>query len=115
MKHVIILETNPSEGGLVSIRAAFWLEVPGEQVVRIPQLAAAAWRDASDDEITALQNGTVVEEVRTFIFPISLGVDDVHKILQIAYEDRAAYLASLPFKGQYYGAFFDGSQWTDKR
>lgn len=114
MKHVIILETNPSEGGLISIRAAFWLDVPPEQAVQIPQLAASSWRNASDEEIKALQAGTVIEEVRTFIFPVSLGVDDVHKLLQIAYVDRAAYLASVPFKGQYYGAFFDGSQWTEK-
>jgi hypothetical protein len=114
MKQIIILETNPSEGGLISIRVSFWLPVPDGQAAPLPQLAAAAWRGASDEEIAALQAGTIVEEVRTFIFPVSLGEGDVHKILQIAYTDRLEYLQKLPPKGQYYGAFFDGAQWTEK-
>lgn len=115
MKQVIILETNPSEGGLISIRTAFWLPVPSGQEVPIPALAQAAWKNATDEELAALQKGEIIEEVRTFVFPVSLGVGDVQKILMIAYSDRAEYLASVPNKGQYYGAFLQDGTWTEKR
>lgn len=111
-KQIILLETNPSDGGLITIRAAFWLPVPEGREVPLPSLAQGAWKNISDEELKALQGGAVVEEVRTFIFPQGLGVEDVHKILQVAYENRREYIAALPAKGQYYGAFFDGSGWS---
>lgn len=112
MKQIIILETNPSEGGLITIRVAFWLPVPAGAEVPIPSLAQGAFKDISPEELALLQSGAILEEVRQFTFPQSLNVDDVHKILQIAFNDRAEYLASIPRKGQYYGAFFDGNGWS---
>lgn len=111
MKQIIILETNPSEGGLITIRVAFWLPVPPGQEVPIPSLAQGAWKDISPEELLELQNGSIIEEVRSFTFPKSLDVGDVHKILQVAFNDRAEYLASIPRKGQYYGTYFDGNGW----
>lgn len=111
-KQIIILENNASEGGLSALRVAFWLAAVSGQEVPLPQLAQSSWKLASSDEIAALQTGAVIEEVRNFTFPTSIGTDDIHKILQIAYQDRVEYLASIPPKGQFYGIFFDGSSWS---
>lgn len=113
-KQVIILDTNVSDGGLVAVRTAFWVPIAAGQEVAIPSLASSAWRNASGEEIAALQAGTVLEEVRQFIFGRSLGIDDIHKLLQIAYQDRLEYFASIPQRGKFYGAFLDDGTWTDK-
>lgn len=112
-KEVIVLETNTGDGGFLILRTAFWLAVAPGQEVPLSALGPTptVWKGASPEEIAAIQAGQIVEEVRTFIFGQSLGIDDIHKLIQIAYADRVEYLAALPPKGQYYGSYFDGAQW----
>lgn len=106
-KEVIVLETNQNDGGFITIRAVFWIPVTSGQEQPIQSLAASAWSGASAAEIGALQQGTVLEEVRTFVFPSTMATADVQKLLQTGWNSRAAYLATVPPKGQYYGVYFD--------
>lgn len=111
-KQVIILDTNVSDGGLVAVRAAFWIPVTPGQETPLPALASSNWRGADGKEITALQEGSVVEEVRQFVFGRSLDTPTVQKLIQVAYDDRLAYLESIPPRGQFYGAYLDNGSWT---
>lgn len=113
-KQVIVLETTTQDGGLISLRVAFWLPITAGQEAPLSALSAtpSAWKSAATDEIAALQAGTVVEEVRVFLFAQSVAVADIRKLIQTAYSDRVAYLAALPPKGKYYGSYFDGTAWA---
>lgn len=114
-KQIITLETNFSKGGVVRISAAFWLPVPSGQEVPIPSLAASQWKNASAEDLAALQVGSVLEEVEQFNFPVTYGTDDRRKFLQTYYEARAAALAEAPAKGKFYGEFFDSAAgWSGK-
>lgn len=112
MKQVIILDTNVLDGGLIAVRVAFWVPVPAGQEVSDSRLSTSAWRGASGDEIKALQDGTIIEEVRSFMFGRSLDTGTVQKLIQVAYDDRVAYLASIPPRGKFYGAVLDNGVWT---
>lgn len=111
-KQIIALETNPSDGGYISISTAMWFPVAAGKEVPVPTLTKSAWTGASPAEIQALQAGTMKEEVNTFRFPSSYTAAQIKAELQASYVTRLAYLNSLPFQGQYYGVFFDGSVWS---
>jgi hypothetical protein len=111
-KQIIALETNPSDGGYISLTIAMWFPVPAGREVTVPSLTKSAWTGASAAEIQALQLGTVKEEVNTFRFPSSYSAAQIKAELQASYTARLAYLNSLPFQGQYYGVFFDGTVWS---
>lgn len=112
MKQVIILDTNVLDGGLIAVRVAFWVPVPAGQEVPDSRLSTSNWRGASGDEIKALQDGTIIEEVRSFMFGRSLDTGTVEKLIQVAYQDRISYLTSIPPRSKFYGAYLDGDSWT---
>lgn len=114
MKQIIVLDTNPSEGGLVTIRAVFWLPVASGSEIPQPGLAGSVWKGASAAEIVALQVGTFVEEVRSFLFPNAAGYTtaDMQKFLFLVYTSRSNYILAQPARGQYYGAFLDNNVWN---
>lgn len=106
---IILLDVSGSDGGLVNIRVVFWIPAQTGQEVGLPNLPASAWKDASPEDLAALRVGTVIEESRAFTFGQSLDEATIEKMIQIAYSDRAAFLASLPPRGKFYGKIFDGS------
>lgn len=112
MTEIVLLEISGSEGGLVNIRAVFWLPVTTGQEVALPNFLASAWKDATPDDIAALKAGTIIEEVRSFTFGQSLDEDTIEKMIQIAYSDRLAFLNALPARGKFYGKVFNGSGWS---
>jgi hypothetical protein len=116
-KQIIILETNPADGGQISLRTVLWFPVPAGQEVPIANFASAYKASATKpgptaQETTDLQEGKVVEEVKTFSFPRSFTPAQLRASLQAAYADRLAYRATLPNVGAYYGVYFDGAAWV---
>lgn len=115
-KQIIVLETTPSNGGQISVRAAFWFPVTAGQEVPKPAFVSAWKTNAvpgpSTQETADLQNGTVVEEVVSPIFPDNYTAAQIKAALVTFYQRRAAYLATLPFQGKYYGVSFDGTAWS---
>lgn len=106
-KQIVILETNTDNGGAFSVRLVFWFPIVAGKQVPIPALTKSLWTGASAAEITALQNGSVVEELRNFSFAKTETTANIKLFLAKAYADRKTYLDSLPFVGQFYGIYLD--------
>lgn len=112
MKQIIILETNPASGGLIAINAVFWFPVTSGREIPIAS-ATSFYKQASASEITALQNGTVIEEFRPAIsFPNSFTTAQIQGSLAATWTARKAYLDTLPNPIAVYGKFWDGTTWT---
>jgi hypothetical protein len=112
-KQIIVLETNPADGGRNSIKYVAWFAVPVNKQVPQPAVANSQWSGASQAEIDAIRSGAVLEEVRTISVPASYSTTELKAVLQKDYTDRLNYLANQPFKLQYNGVFFDSvSGWS---
>ena len=111
-KQIVIIETNTADGGSNTVRAVFWFAVPVARRVPRPDITASAYKDATAAEMTALQDGSVLEEVKLQGFPASQTGATIKATLVQQYTDRATYLATLPFKLQFYGVFYDGAVWS---
>lgn len=107
-KQIIVLDQNSGEVGTFSLRVAFW--IPQNPALPNPGITASSWSGASNPELVALQNGTILEVVRAYTFPIATPVATVKSTLNAAY---AALVAALPSKSAYYGVFYDSvSFWS---
>lgn len=112
-KQIIVLETNPSDGGRNSIKYVAWFAVPVNRQVPLPAVTNSAWSIASQAEIDAIRSGAVLEEVRTISVPTSYSATELKAVLLKDYNDRLSYLGSQPFKLQYNGVYFDSvSGWS---
>lgn len=107
-KQIIVLDSNPSDGGAFSVRCAFWFPVTVGKEWPSPG-AVSAWSGVSSVEIQQIQQGQVIEETRSYSFPSTTATGAIKTALVQSYLSRAAYLATQPFKGQYYGVFYDSS------
>lgn len=110
-KQIIILTTNPRDGGRIQIAAVYWFAVPLNRRIPAPN-ASSQYASASGAEISALQDGSVLEEVRNMELPSSYTTGQIKTALEKDYADRAAYLAAQPFKLQYAGVSWDGANWS---
>lgn len=107
MKQIIVLETNPADGGQNTLKVVFWYAIAANRQIARPDISASAWSGASAAEVQALKDGTVQEEVRFISVPASSTTAEIKATVNKAYTDRAAYLSAQPFKLQYAGVFFD--------
>lgn len=108
-KQIIILEVASSTPQELSIRYILW--IPTQFPILRPN-AQSLWQGASVDEIAAIRDGTVIEEAHTKSFPSSLTVPAIKNHLVEHYRSRVAYFQSMPRPGQYYGIYFDGTNWS---
>lgn len=113
-RQITILETNPAAGGQIAVRCALWFPVTAGQEVPRPGLVSACKGTAVPvmQEQNDLEAGKVVEEVQTYLFPDNTSTTAVKANLVAFYQRRAAYLATLPFQGKFYGVVFDGTTWS---
>jgi hypothetical protein len=113
-RQITVLETNPADGGQISVRCAFWFPVTAGKEVPKPTytsvITGAAIPTGAED--SALKAGQVLEEVKAFTFPDNMSAATIKSTLVTFYARRAAYLATLPFQGQYYGVIYDGTSWS---
>jgi hypothetical protein len=100
------------DGGYLRVRFAMWFPVAAGKFVPRPDITASAWKQASTAEITSLQTGEVVEEVSDVRFANTQTATQIKAALVSQYASRKAYLDALPFVGQYYGIFYDGTAWN---
>jgi hypothetical protein len=108
-KEIIILDTNPADGGSISVRCAMWFPVTAGKEWPLGSGAGSQFISASAAEIQAIQLGQVVEEVKNYSFPSTTTVPNIKTFLVNAFQTRQAFLATQPFRGQFYGVFFDSS------
>jgi hypothetical protein len=114
-RQIIVLETNPADGGQIAVRAAFWFPVTAGQEVPKPGFVSAITKDPfkpTAQEATDLQDGKVFEEVKSFSFPDNTLAATIKSSLVSFYQRRAAYLATMPFQGKFYGVSYDGAAWS---
>jgi hypothetical protein len=108
-KQIIVLDTNPSDGGAINVRCAMWFPVTAGKEWPLGSGAGSAFTSASAAEIQSIQQGQVVEEVKAYNFPSTTTVANIKVALVNSYTSRNAFLVTQPFKGQFYGVFFDSS------
>ena len=110
-KEIIILDVNRGPGGDLDLRSIFWFPVvTGREVPR--PAAASAYTGATAAEIALIQSGAVIEEVLEFQVPQGTTPAQVKAELESRYATRAANLAALPNPNQYYGIYWDGTNWS---
>lgn len=111
-KQVIVLDTNPADGGSISVRCAMWFPVTAGKEWPLGSGSGSAWQGASAAEVQAIQLGQVIEEVKAFSFPSTTTVPAIKAALVNTWGSRNGYLAAQPFKGQFYGVYFENSSWS---
>lgn len=110
-KQIIILETIPNDGGRHTIKAAYWFPVAVNRRVPVANLQSA-WKDASGPEVTALQDGSVLEEVKTIQVAATATTAQTKAALVLDYNDRKTYLEAQPFRLQHAGVYYDNGAWS---
>ena len=115
-RQIIILETNPADGGMVAVRCAMWFPITTGQEIPLAGFTSAFKTKGAigptAQETTDLQDGKVVEEVKVLSFPKSFTAAQIRGSLVAAYTDRVAFRATLPNTGQFYGTAWDGTSWV---
>jgi hypothetical protein len=76
------------------------------------QTKGSAWSGASAAENTAIQNGSVLEEVNTTCFPVGQDVGSIKLVLQKYWSVRNGEIGGIG-PAQFQGVFFDSvSGWS---
>lgn len=114
MRQIIIQEriNIPSD---FSFRYIFWLSVPAtRQTFYANASATSNVKDATAGELTAIQNGQVLEEVYTGNYPAGTPIATIQSDLAAKYTARQTVITNLnPWL--YYGTSWDGTTWTVKQ
>lgn len=108
-KSIIILDTNPTDGGSIAVRCVMWFPVTAGKEWPLGSGVGSVWQGASAAEAQAIQLGQVIEEQKAYSFPSTTTVPTIKTFLVNSYGTRNGYLATQPFRGQFYGVFFDSS------
>jgi hypothetical protein len=106
-KQAIILTVARGSGGDVDVTWLFWLPVPAGQQIPLTLTTVSAWTGATAVDNTAIQNGTVIEEVHEAQFPVSMTKAQIQAAIVAAYNTRTAQFAARQNPNQYFGIFFD--------
>lgn len=110
-RQIIILETNPADGGQISVNCVFWFPVTAGQ--EIPKAGfVSAFKTPTSQEATDLQAGKILEEYHNYVFPSGTSAASVKSSLVAYYSARGTYRATLPNQGQFYGTAYDGTAWV---
>jgi len=110
-KRIIILNALP---GVQAYRYALWAVTPASRQAFYANLnAKSAWKDIAPAELTALQNGSIVEKVDSFSNPTSLTLAQIKSQLEAIWTAYQAFVTAYnPWDR--YGSFFDDtSTWTN--
>ena len=112
-KQIIILDISENQGGISNIRCVFWFSVSSA----FPNSGfVSAYPGITGADQTALNNGTVIEEIHQFQFPNTSIVNTwstVEAVLLAFYNARKSYRAgttvALPDPGAKYQIYNDSS------
>lgn len=109
-KKVIILN-RPNPG---QYRFILWADVPAaRQLFYADSTKTSAWINASNADITALRNGSVVEREDIVNVGIGKTVQDIQALLQSTWQDFQNEISATGLLNPYqrYGTFWDGATW----
>lgn len=112
---VIALDESFSETSF-TLRFAFWFPITKNPTPQ-PGSAGSVWTasgtsaGATVAQNTAIQNGTILEEVRTFTFPVGTPVAAIEAVVQQAWIERNAQINGQG-ANQFYGDYFNGAAWA---
>jgi|SRR6185437_736423 len=104
MKRIIVLQHTVSDTQQ-TITAAFWHAITSGAA---PVTNNSAWGGASGTENTAIQNGSVLEEVHAFEFPVGVAVTTIKDVLLNAWQNRNTQLNGVG-PNIYTGVFDDSA------
>ena len=102
----------------INVTAAFWFPItsgarPLLNNVTSAWTASSPSVGASAAQNTAIQNGTILEEVRNFSFPLGTTTNSMQAALQQYWTNRNKEVAALG-GNQYYGYTWDGTVWVQQ-
>ena len=100
-KQIIVLSST-SNGTTASYNFLFWF------VITSGALSAgnSAWTGASGAENTALNNGSVKEEVVSYNFPVGTATATINSVVNQAWTERNAQINGIG-PNIFYGVFYD--------
>jgi hypothetical protein len=108
MKQIIVLPKQTS-GATDVLTVAFWYPISSGMQ---PQSSGSQWTGASAAENSAIQAGTVKEEVEAFSFPVNSAPATMKDVLNKRWAVRNGELNGIG-PNQYFGIFFDSvSGWS---
>lgn len=103
-KRLIVIKQSTS-GSNVCYTVANWYAITsGIQT----QSLGSSWTGASAGETTAIQNGTILEEVNVTCFPVLQDVTSIKAVLVQQWTNRNAQIGGIG-PAQYQGVYFDGT------
>jgi len=104
MAKEIIALTQVSDGTNQTIQFAMWYSITSGM---LPQpTVSSQWAGASTAENTAIQNGTVKEEIYIHTFPLNTPATAIKAVVNQAWTDRNAQINGVG-PNQFNGIFFD--------
>lgn len=106
MAKEIIALSQDSDGTNQTIQFAMWYQITSGVEPR--PTFVSAWTGASAADNTALQNGTVKEEIYVHTFPIGTPAANIKAVVNQAWTQRNAQLNGIG-RNQFYGVFFDSA------
>lgn len=117
-RQIIVLDTNPADGGNITVKVVFWYQIPQGRQIPKPSFQSAVDNSLAGagavnaTEIAALQNGAMLEEVFLRTFPNTYTSAQIKAELQSFWATRNTYVQGLPNPIAFYGVSFDGTAWS---
>jgi hypothetical protein len=109
MANQIIILGSSLNSVMLNINLVFWYPITSGQAATS---GVSAWPKASAAENTAIQNGSILEEVTSFSFPVGTPVANIEAFLLQYWTNRNAQIGGIgPGLYQNYG--YTGSAWTN--
>lgn len=99
----VVVQGVQQNGTQITVTAVFWYPITSGALTRT---AGSLWVGASAAENQAIQNGTVLEEVQAFPFPVGTTTAAIKDVLNKAWTQRNAAIGGVG-PNQYNGIFLD--------
>jgi hypothetical protein len=114
---VVVLNVQDAGSGRVSYNYLCWLNAPNPLpnpsfVSAWKALGASAGPSAA--QITALQNGTVIEQTGSVTVSSATAISSVENTLTSDCSTRQAYISNIPGAGSFYGFTWNGTAWVQQ-
>jgi hypothetical protein len=103
-KRIIVVKQSTNGSNVCYSVANWYVITTGQQA----QTAGSQWSGASTPENTAIQNGSVLEEMANQCFPVAQDVTSIKSVLVQQWTNRNAQIGGIG-PAQYQGVYFDAT------
>jgi hypothetical protein len=112
MPRLRVIVLDQPNGNPLSYNAIFWADVPAaRQPYYANPNATSAWLNVQAADLTALQNGSMVEQVLTHQLPSGTTMAQAMSYLQAQWQNYQNQITNYnPWL--HYGSTWDGTQWV---